>query len=218
MRKLTRVTSVAAPMPASDIDTDLIFPARFLLLPDRHGLGKQLFHDLRSVKAKAPFVLDTKPYDTAQIIIAGTRFGTGSSREHAVWALEDFGIRCVIAPMFGEIFQVNCIKNGILPIVLNALEHERLMAAAQRGDRMTVDLERQEISLTNGKMIAFAVDEQDRQALLNGIDEIDAMLAGDVVDVTDFEVRQRAITPWLYLTEEQLAPFRFDVDNKDAPL
>src|SRR5580698_3433920 len=121
MKRFTTVTGIAAPLPEADIDTDVIFPARFLLLPDKAGLGKQLFFDRRFDEFGAPrreFVLNRPPFDNAQILITGENFGTGSSREHAVWALAELGIRSIIAPSFGEIFYSNCLKNGLLPIRL----------------------------------------------------------------------------------------------------
>lgn len=209
IRKLTRITSVAAVLPATDIDTDAILPARFLLLLDRRGLGTHLFHDLRhGVVDSAKFILDTPPFDAAEILIAGQGFGTGSSREHAVWALADFGIRCIVTPGFGEIFHANCIKNGILPITLDPSDHARVMAAAQGGDRIAVDLQMETIQLPHGRAIAFKIDTQHRHALLNGIDEIGEILANDVGAVAAFEARQRQDSPWLHLSEDQFASFR----------
>src|SRR5690606_17960393 len=152
MEKFTRLTSVAAPLPESDIDTDVIFPARFLLLPDKKGLGQQLFNERRTNRTgDGPrFVLDIPPYDRAEILVTGKAFGTGSSREQAVWALADFGIRCVIAPSFGEIFFANCFKNGVLAIVLDEAPHAEVMREAQAQQTLTVELESQEIRFADG--------------------------------------------------------------------
>src|SRR3984957_9049014 len=145
MESFVSLTSVAAPLPDADIDTDVIFPARFLLLLNRQGLGQHLFHERRRSSGQERFVLDRSPFDKAQILVAGRNFGCGSSREQAVWALSDFGIRCVIAPSFGEIFYGNCFRNGVLPIILPDPEHHDVMLAATSGAPLTVDLEAQEI-------------------------------------------------------------------------
>src|SRR5690606_11361624 len=160
MEKFTRLTSVAAPLPESDIDTDVIFPARFLLLPDKKGLGEQLFNERRTNRTgDGPrFVLDTPPYDKARILVTGRAFGTGSSREQAVWALADFGIRCVIAPSFGEIFFANCFKNGVLPIVLAEEPHGEVMAEARAARPLTIDLEAQQVQFEDGRAIGFDID------------------------------------------------------------
>ena len=134
MNSFVSLTSIAAPLPDTDIDTDVIFPARFLLLLDRRGLGRHLFHERRAqAAAGAPFVLSRAPFDKAQILVAGRNFGCGSSREQAVWALADFGIRCVIAPSFGEIFYGNCFRNGVLAVTLGEPEHRDVMTAAASG-------------------------------------------------------------------------------------
>lgn len=208
MRELISFTSIAAPIPDADIDTDVIFPARFLLLIDKKGLGKHLFHERRhAAPSDAPFVLDRPPYQNAEVLVTGPRFGVGSSREQAVWALADFGVRCVIAPSFGEIFYANCFKNGILPIVLDAAKHDALMQQALAGQSLTVDLENQRITTTDGGEIAFDVDPHRRRALMLGLDETGAILADDAEDITAFETQQRQASPWLYLTKEQLSTF-----------
>jgi 3-isopropylmalate/(R)-2-methylmalate dehydratase small subunit len=209
MEKFATLVSVAAPLPETHLDTDVIFPARFLLLPDKKGLGEQLFTERRTNRAGIGerLVLDTPPWNEAQILVAGSAFGTGSSREQAVWALADFGIRCVIAPSFGEIFFANCFKNGLLPIGLDEAEHEAVMREAHATRKLTVDLEAQEIRFADGRRIAFDVDPYRRRNLLLGLDEIGMILEDDSQDIRSFEARQRAERPWLYLSPEQLAFF-----------
>lgn len=200
----TRLTSVAAPFPEGQIDTDVIFPARFLLLMEKAGLGRHLFHERR---AKGGFVLDTAPWTAAQILVTGPDFGTGSSREQAVWALHDFGIRCVIGTSFGEIFHANCFRSCLLPIILPPHDHARVMAAARLGDQITVDLPDQQVILPDGTALPFAIDAHRKQSLLDGLDEIGAILRDDMADIAAFETQQRAIRPWAYLTPGQLAHF-----------
>jgi 3-isopropylmalate/(R)-2-methylmalate dehydratase small subunit len=196
-------------LPDDDVDTDIIFPARFLLLLDRQGLGRYLFHDRRRASAtgQPPFVLTRPSFDKAEILVAGRNFGCGSSREQAVWALADFGIRCVIAPSFGEIFFGNCFRNGVLPIVLPEAKHQRIMTAASIGETLMVDLEANIVRLPGCETIEFHVDAHRRRALLLGLDEIGAILADDVADIAVFESRQRLATPWLYLDCGKLAHF-----------
>lgn len=204
MRKISTITSIAAPLPEANIDTDAIFPARFLLLLDKTGIGKYLFNER---KADKDFVLNTPPYDKTEILITGPRFGIGSSREHAAWALSDFGIKCVIAPSFGDIFFANCIKNGILPIVLEPEDHERIMSAAQMQTSMTIDLPAKTVRIGQEQPIAFNIKESHKRALLLGLDEIGEILANDAADITAFEQRQKTAQPWLYLSKAQLAIF-----------
>ena len=147
MNPFTSLTSVAAPLPEGDVDTDIIFPARFLLLLNKDGLAEHLFHERRRAKGQPKFVLDTPPFDRAKILVAGENFGCGSSREQAVWAIADFGIRAILAPSFGEIFFNNCLKNGVLPIVMDRLAHTRAMKAALAEQPLTVDLEARTVSL-----------------------------------------------------------------------
>ncbi|MCB8881398.1 3-isopropylmalate dehydratase small subunit [Acidisoma cellulosilytica] len=202
MTEFTRLTSIAAPFPESDIDTDVVIPARFLLLLDKAGLGQHLFHERRHDRQRqrnTSFVLDHPPFDTAKILVAGRNFGCGSSREQAVWALADFGITCVIAPSFGEIFFANCFKNGVLPIILDAELYDRVLLVAEAGAEMTVDLQTQEILLPKGTPIPFAVDPHRRRALLLGLDEIGMMLTDDGADIEAFEANHRVAAPWLFL-------------------
>ncbi|MGB3500695.1 MAG: 3-isopropylmalate dehydratase small subunit [Mesorhizobium sp.] len=207
MDAFTSITSVAAPLPESDIDTDIIFPARFLLLLDRKGLGKHVFHERRHARDGKAFVLDTAPWTEARILVTGANFGTGSSREHAVWSLADFGIRCVIAQSFGEIFYANCFKNGTLPVVANGEDHAAILAEAEAGREITVDLESQTVILSDGRRIGFDIEPHRKRSLLLGLDEIGAILAEDEPAISAFEDRHRAARPWLFLTDEQLSHF-----------
>lgn len=206
MDKFERLKSVAAPLPEADVDTDIIFPARFLLLLDKAGLGRHLFHERRHRPdgARTDFVLNQPPYDEARILVADANFGSGSSREQAVWALADFGIRCVIAPSFGEIFYNNCFKNGLLPIVMTSDRHAQIMAAARSGGEFAIDLEAQTILLPNGPAMPFEIDPYRRRALLFGLDEIGSILADDAEAITAFEALQRREAPWLHLDDGRL--------------
>ncbi|MEO0607874.1 MAG: 3-isopropylmalate dehydratase small subunit [Pseudomonadota bacterium] len=217
MRKFETLVSIAAPYNESDVDTDAIFPARFLLLLNRAGLGKHLFNDLRTPpNAKDPFVLDRPDFKQAQILVVGERFGIGSSREHAVWAMSDVGIRCVIARSFGDIFRANCFKNGVLPIALDTAQHMRVLAAANRGKPLTVDLETKLIKLSAGSDIAFDVPDQQRRALMLGQDEIGAILDEDADTIAAFEAQQKQIMPWLSVSPEPLSSFYPTHPSKDA--
>lgn len=203
MSNFTPLTGIAAPLDEANVDTDVIFPARFLLLLDKAGLGAQLFHERRH--AVQPFILDRPPFDKARILIAGRNFGSGSSREQAVWALADFGIRAVIAPSFGEIFFNNCFKNGVLPIVLPDMEVERLQALAASGAPFSIDLEAGLIHLPDSSELGFSLDPYRRRLLLLGLDEIGAILADDVTDIERFESAQAEAQPWLHLGPAKLA-------------
>jgi 3-isopropylmalate/(R)-2-methylmalate dehydratase small subunit len=177
MEKFEVLTGVAAPLNMENVDTDKIIPAQFLKTITRTGLGVHLFASLRyedDVVEKPDFVLNQPKYRHAEILIAGDNFGCGSSREHAPWALLDFGIRCVIAPSFADIFHGNCFKNGILPVVLPRQVCEQLMADAALGTnaRITVDLVRQVVVRPDGQEIAFEVDAFRKHCLLNGLDDI----------------------------------------------
>ena len=205
------LTAVAAPFPESDIDTDVIFPARFLLLLDKAGLGKLLFHERRFVggQPRPEFVLNRPPFDAARILVAGRNFGSGSSREQAVWALADFGIRCVVAPSFGEIFFANCFKNGVLPVVLPPEHHAKVLEAAQGGQAVTVDLEAQTIRASGeNEPIAFDVDPHRKRSLLLGLDEIGAILADAAEDIARVAAWHRARSPWLHLDDDVRAVLR----------
>jgi 3-isopropylmalate/(R)-2-methylmalate dehydratase small subunit len=177
MDKFALLTATAAPLNVANVDTDKIIPARFLKTIKRTGLGKSLFADMRYAAdgaEKSDFVLNQPKYRHAEILVAGDNFGCGSSREHAPWALLDFGIRCVIAPSFADIFFNNCFKNGILPIVLPEEIVAELMEDAALGTnaRLTVDLEAQVVVRPNGSKILFEVDTFRKHCLLNGLDDI----------------------------------------------
>ncbi|QPH55567.1 3-isopropylmalate dehydratase small subunit [Pontivivens ytuae] len=201
MEKFTTLTGVAAPMPLVNIDTDMIIPKQFLKTIKRTGLGKNLFDEMRydsDGNEIADFVLNQPSYRNAKILVAGDNFGCGSSREHAPWALADFGIRCVISTSFADIFFNNCFKNGILPIVLPQSEVDKLMDDAERGANavMTVDLESQTITGPDGGTIHFDVEPFRKHCLLNGLDDIGLTLQkADAIDA--FEARYRGEAPWL---------------------
>ncbi len=201
MDKFTTLTGVAAPLPLINIDTDMIIPKQFLKTIARTGLGKNLFDEMRYDAAGAEnpeFVLNKPAYRNAQILVTGDNFGCGSSREHAPWALLDFGIRCVIATSFADIFYNNCFKNGILPIVLPQAEVDKLMDDAERGANavVTVDLENQVIKGPDGGEIPFEVDAFRRHCLLNGLDDIGLTLEKESA-IDAFEARQKAEAGWL---------------------
>ncbi len=202
MRAFTTLTGIAAPMPLANVDTDKIIPGRFLKTIQRTGLGKHLFANMRyedDGAEKPDFVLNQEPYRQAEILVAYENFGCGSSREHAPWALLDFGIRCVIAPDFADIFHNNSFKNGVLPVKLPREVCEQLMEDARLGanSRITVDLERQVVARPNGEEIPFTIDPFRRHLLLNGLDDIgQTMQHAPAID--GFEAKQRASQPWLY--------------------
>jgi 3-isopropylmalate/(R)-2-methylmalate dehydratase small subunit len=201
MTPFTILTGVAAPLPKANVDTDQIIPARFLKTIKRTGLGKWLFANFRyedDARERPDFVLNQPPYREAEILIAFENFGCGSSREHAPWALLDFGIRCVIAPDFADIFHNNSFKNGILPVKLPREVCEALMEDARLGGnaRLTVDLQRQVVVRPSGEEIPFEVDAFRRHCLLNGLDDI-AQTLTHTPAIDDYEARQRAAQPWL---------------------
>jgi 3-isopropylmalate/(R)-2-methylmalate dehydratase small subunit len=201
MEKFDKLTGTAAPLPLINVDTDMIIPKQFLKTIKRSGLGKNLFDEMRyddQGNEIPDFVLNRPAYRDAQILVAGENFGCGSSREHAPWALLDFGIRCVIAPSFADIFFNNCFKNGILPIVLPQEDMDKLMDDAERGSnaKITVDLENQVISGPDGGSISFEVDPFRKHCLLNGLDDIGLTLErSDAIDA--FEAKMDTETPWL---------------------
>ena len=200
MDKFTTLTGIAAPMPLVNIDTDMIIPKQFLKTIQRSGLGKNLFDEMRYTQdgQEIPeFVLNQPAYRKAEIIIAGDNFGCGSSREHAPWALLDFGIRCVISTSFADIFFNNCFKNGILPIILPQEQVDVLMADARKGAnaRVTVDLEAQTVTTSDGQSFSFAVDPHRKHCLLNGLDDIGLTLE-KAAAIDSFEARNAALRPW----------------------
>jgi 3-isopropylmalate/(R)-2-methylmalate dehydratase small subunit len=202
MQSFTKVTAIAAPLPLENVDTDMIIPKQFLKTIKRTGLKEGLFYEMRyTVEGTRidDFVLHRTPYDKAQILISGGNFGCGSSREHAPWALLDFGIRCVIAPSFADIFYNNCFKNGILPVVLPRETVELLMQRAKDtpGAELTVDLAAQEVRAGNLGKFHFEVDDFRKQCLVDGLDDIGLTL-GRLADIGAFELGQKHLTPWLY--------------------
>ncbi len=202
MQAFTTLTGIAAPLPKANVDTDKIIPARFLKSISRSGFGKHLFANMRfreDGSENPDFVLNQEPYRKAEVLIAYENFGCGSSREHAPWALLDFGIRCVIAPDFADIFNNNCFKNGVLPVRLPREVCEQLMEDARLGGnaRITVDLEREVVIRPSGEEIPFKIDPLRRHLMLNGLDDIgQTMQHGASID--SFEAKQQAAQPWLH--------------------
>ncbi len=200
MDKFTTLTGIAAPLPLRNIDTDMIIPKQFLKTILRTGLGKSLFYEMRydqDGKEVADFVLNKPAYRKATILIAGENFGCGSSREHAPWALLDFGIRCVIAPDFADIFYNNCFQNGILPIKLPQSEVNKLLDDASRGSNatLTIDLETQEIRGPDGGLIRFDIDPFRKHCLVNGLDNIGLTLEKTDA-ISNFETQAKVDRPW----------------------
>ena len=200
MDKFTTLTGIAAPMPLVNIDTDMIIPKQFLKTIKRSGLGVNLFDEMRynlDGTEIADFVLNQPAYRKAEIIVAGDNFGCGSSREHAPWALLDFGIRCVIATSFADIFYNNCFKNGILPIVMPAEVVDTLMADARKGAnaRMTINIEDQCVTTSDGQSFGFDVDPFRKHCLMNGLDDIGLTLE-KVAAIDSYESRVGAQRPW----------------------
>ena len=200
MEKFTTLTGIAAHLPMINVDTDMIIPKQYLKTIKRTGLGTGLFAELRYDENGEPlpdFVLHQKPYTEATILITGENFGCGSSREHAPWALLDFGFRCIIAPSFADIFYNNCFKNGILPIILPKEEIAKLIDDASRGDnaRLTIDLEAQEIRGPDGGVIKFDVDPHRKRCLIEGLDDIGLTLEkADAIEA--FEQQNAAARSW----------------------
>lgn len=201
MEKFQNVSGVAAPMPLVNIDTDMIIPKQFLKTIKRTGLGANLFDEMRFNRdgtEVTDFVLNKPAYREAQIIVAGENFGCGSSREHAPWALGDFGVKVVISTSFADIFYNNCFKNGILPVVLPKEAVDILMEDAERGSnaRITIDLENQTVSATDGTEFSFAVDEFKKHCLINGLDDIGLTLQ-KAASIDSFEADYAAKAPWV---------------------
>ncbi len=200
MQKFTKLTGVAAPFPLRNVDTDMIIPKQFLKTIKRTGLGKALFYELRydqEGQENPDFVLNKPAYRKAEILVAGENFGCGSSREHAPWALLDFGFRCVIAPDFADIFYNNCFQNGILAIKLPQEQVNKLMDDAERGANATlsIDLEAQEIRGPDGGVIRFDIDPFRKHCLLNGLDNIGLTLEKEQA-IKAFESRDVVARPW----------------------
>jgi 3-isopropylmalate/(R)-2-methylmalate dehydratase small subunit len=202
MDKFTEVTGVAAPLPIVNLDTDKIFPAIYLKTIKRTGLSQWLFQEIRfraDGSENPDFVLNQPPYRNARILIAAENFGCGSSREHAPWALLDFGIRCVIAPSFADIFYNNCFKNGILPIALPKEIVDKLMEDSEKGANavMTIDLETQTITRPDGAKVHFELDAFRKHCLINGLDDI-GLTEQKAAEIAAYEARARTQRPWQF--------------------
>jgi len=202
MDKFTKLSAIAAPLPMANIDTDMIIPQKHLKTIKRTGLGIHAFSNIRyhdDGSERDDFVLNKPAYRKAEILVTGENFGCGSSREHAPWALKDFGIKCVIAPSFADIFYGNCFKNGILPITLPQATIDLLLDDAGRGANaiITVDLEKQEISGPDGGTVSFEIDPYRRHCLLNGLDDIGLTLQKKDA-IRDYEAQKKLSQPWLF--------------------
>ena len=203
MEKFKTIQSNAIPLPMVNVDTDMIIPKQFLKTIKRTGLGKNLFYELRydeNDKEIKSFVLNQDEYKDSQILITGKNFGCGSSREHAPWSIADYGIKCIIASSYADIFYNNCFKNGILPIKLKDEEIEVLLSAAENSLNFTIDLENQKISYIENntqKEMPFELDEAKKNCLLEGLDDI-GMTLNKVSHISSFEEKQKSSNPWLY--------------------
>ncbi|MCZ0811420.1 MAG: 3-isopropylmalate dehydratase small subunit [Pseudomonadota bacterium] len=201
MEKFEKLTGIAAPLPQINVDTDMIIPKQFLKTINRTGLGKNLFDEMRfddNGDEIPDFVLNKPKYRETEILIAGDNFGCGSSREHAPWAIKDFGIRCIIAPSFADIFYNNCFKNGILPVALPQEKVDILMKDAEKGSnaRVTVDLENQTVTTSDGEVIAFEVDQFKKHCLLEGLDDI-GLTMEKAAAIDSFETQAETARPWV---------------------
>ncbi|MDE2648485.1 MAG: 3-isopropylmalate dehydratase small subunit [Paracoccaceae bacterium] len=201
MEKFNSLTGVAAPLPLINTDTDMIIPKQFLKTIKRTGLGVNLFSEMRykdDGSEKPDFILNQKAYRDTQVLVAGENFGCGSSREHAPWAINDFGIKCIIAPSFADIFYNNCFKNGILPIVLPPEEVDVLMKDAEKGSnaRISIDLETQTVTSSEGVAFNFKVDPFRKHCLMNGLDDIDLTLEKQT-SIQNFEQQAAVSRPWV---------------------
>jgi 3-isopropylmalate/(R)-2-methylmalate dehydratase small subunit len=200
MQPFTALTGVAAPLAMANVDTDQIIPKQFLKTTEREGLAKGLFYDLRfdaEGREKPDFVLNQKRFAGAKVLIAGDNFGCGSSREHAPWALQDFGIRCVIAPSFADIFYENCFNNGLLPAVLPPEVVAELQDEARGGNHVfAVDLPSQTVTAPSGKSYRFEIDPGRKRKLLEGLDAVGETLRREP-DIAAFEAREAIARPWL---------------------
>jgi 3-isopropylmalate/(R)-2-methylmalate dehydratase small subunit len=211
MKKFTTLTGLVAPLDRANVDTDMIIPKQFLKSIKRTGFGQNLFDELRYLDEgqadqscegrplNKEFVLNQARYQGASILLARQNFGCGSSREHAPWALDDFGFRCVIAPSFADIFFNNCFKNGLLPIVLKEKEVDDLFSEtfANEGYQITIDLPAQTVITPSGKVLAFEIDNFRKHCLLNGLDEIGVTLESRA-DIETYEAKRRKTAPWLF--------------------
>lgn len=199
MDKLDKLNGVAVPILENNIDTDVIFPARFLLLMERQGLGKYAFHERRQQDAN--FELNQERYRNASFLVSGSGFGTGSSREQAVWTLESLGIRCIIARSFGEIFFANCFKNGVLPIVCSDPEMAKVEAVAKMAGTLRLDLSAQIVTLEDGTEIAFDISAYHKRGLLSGLDEAGMILSEDIAAIEAYEKHRDTEMPWISITK-----------------
>ncbi|MDX1455936.1 MAG: 3-isopropylmalate dehydratase small subunit [Marinobacter sp.] len=211
MRAFTQHQGIVAPMDRSNVDTDMIIPKQFLKSIKRSGFGPNLFDELRYLDEGKPdqdcsqrplnpdFVLNQPRYKNASVLLARSNFGCGSSREHAPWALDDFGFRVIIAPSFADIFYNNCFKNGLLPIVLEEKDVDKLFQEAeeQEGYQLKVDLETKTVTTPGGESFSFEVDDFRRHCLLNGLDDIGVTLE-DAEHIKDYEAKRRQSAPWLF--------------------
>tara|TARA_E500000178_G_C17034791_1_gene762755 strand:- start:2436 stop:3041 length:606 start_codon:yes stop_codon:yes gene_type:complete len=198
MKKFVTINGFAAPLDMINVDTDMIIPKQFLKTIKRSGLGKNLFHELRydlKGNVKNDFVLNWDPFKTASILIAGDNFGCGSSREHAPWSLLDFGIKCIIAPSFADIFYNNCFKNGLLPIKLDKKLVKELMKKASMEERIEVNLKNQIIKTEDKSEVAFDVDQFKKKCLLEGLDDIDLTLK-KLKNIEDYELKLKKKRLW----------------------
>ena len=200
MQAFTQLTAKAVPLDIANLDTDQIIPKQFLKTIGREGLGRGLFYDLRfdaEGRERADFALNDPRYKGAGVLIAGENFGCGSSREHAPWALQDFGIQCVIAPSFADIFKTNCFQNGLLPVALPPEAVEALMSEARGGNHVfEIDLDSQTVTAPSGARYAFDIDPKLKQKMLKGLDAIGETLA-HATDIDAFEYKQSLQQPWL---------------------
>ncbi|MCY4300866.1 MAG: 3-isopropylmalate dehydratase small subunit [Aestuariivita sp.] len=201
MERFTTLTGIAAPMPLVNIDTDMIIPKQFLKTIKRSGLGANLFDEMRYFESgheNPEFVLNQEKYRDCQILVTGENFGCGSSREHAPWALMDFGIRCIISASFADIFYNNCFKNGILPLTFSQEIVANLMQDAEKGAnaRMTIDLETQSVTTSDGERFLFDIDRFRKYCLLNGLDDIGLTLE-KIAFIDTFERQSRMERPWV---------------------
>ena len=201
MDKFEKLSGIAAPMPLINIDTDMIIPKVFLKTIKRSGLGVNLFDEMRyddDRSEKPDFVLNKPQYRNAEILVAGDNFGCGSSREHAHWAIKDFGIRCVISTSFADIFFNNCFKNGILPIILPKEQVDALMQDAEKGSnaRIEVDLVDQTVTSSDGEVYSFEVDSFKKHCLLNGLDDI-GLTMEKVGSIDNYELKLSSERPWV---------------------
>lgn len=197
MKPFTTLTGIAAPLPIINIDTDMIIPKQFLKTIKRSGLGKNLFDEMRFTpegKEIPEFVLNREPYRKATVLVAGENFGCGSSREHAPWALLDFGIRCVIAPSFADIFHNNCFQNGILPVTLPQDQVDQLMEDAKQGREITIDLQAQTVKAGN-KQFSFNIDAFRKDCMLKGLDAVGITMQHQDA-ISAFEAKRKSTQAW----------------------